>query len=174
MRVAPPSTSVAHEVKERVLKKALALVAKRQVLFKNMNLYSLEQLSKLIQEINEQNVLTVTSTDIRETEDLAIQPVDNMMSMSELKLMQLPTQYTEDIQSVSSPRDNQESKKRHLTSTKHDRLSIVDLLEEAPSRDYITCFSTGKDEEDEEGREIEAYRVMKHHEYEERAKKQAE
>lgn len=56
-----------------------------------MNLYSVGQLSNVMQEVNEQHVMTVTSTSIPEAADLNAHPADNMMSMSDIKLMQEAT-----------------------------------------------------------------------------------
>lgn len=124
------STYIASEVKESLLKKALAIIAKRQLLFKNMNVYSVDQLSKLMQEINEQAVMVAHASTIEETNDLNANPKDNMMSMSEVTLMELPGQFVEGSPSLSQYENLKESKMRHLTSTRHEKLSIMDLLED--------------------------------------------
>jgi hypothetical protein len=59
-----------------------------------MNVYSLAQQTNIIQEVNDQQFMNVSANNLRETDDFDSNPVDNMMSMCDLKL--LPTQYSED------------------------------------------------------------------------------
>lgn len=54
-----------------------------------MNVYSLGQLSNLVQEVNEQELMTVISTEIPETADFNSHPADNMMSMSDLRIQEI-------------------------------------------------------------------------------------
>lgn len=58
------------------------MIAKRQLLFNNMNLYSVDQLSKLIQEINGQAAMAAHASTIEENDDFDSNHRDNMMSMS--------------------------------------------------------------------------------------------
>lgn len=123
------------------------MIAKRQLLFNNMNVYSVDQLSKLIQEINEQAAMAARASTIEETEDFNANPKDNMMSMSEVSLAQLPQLIMEGSPSLSQHEDIKESKMRHLTSTRHEKLSILDLLEDdSAAKSYITCLSLSREE----------------------------
>jgi hypothetical protein len=58
------STNIVTEIREKLLSKINKLILKRAELFAHMNLYSVNQLSKLIEEINEQLVVTVNQTNI--------------------------------------------------------------------------------------------------------------
>lgn len=58
------STNIVNAVRERLLNKINRLIARRNVLLSNMNLYSLDHLTKLIGEINEQLVSTVSEAAI--------------------------------------------------------------------------------------------------------------
>lgn len=121
------------------------MIAKRQLLFNNMNVYSVDQLSKLIQEINEQAAMAARASTIEETEDFNANQKDNMMSMSEVSLAQLPQLIMEGSPSLSQHEDIKESKMRHLTSTRHEKLSILDLLEDdSAAKSYITCLSLSR------------------------------
>lgn len=120
-----------------------------------MNVYSVDQLSKLMQEINEQAAMAAHVSTIEETDDFNSNPKDNMMSMSEVTLMQLPLLTMEGSPSLSQHEDMKESKMRHLTSTRHEKLSIMDLLEDdSAAKSYITCLSLSREEKEEESREI--------------------
>lgn len=123
------------------------MIAKRQLLFKNMNLYSVDQLSKLIQEINGQAAIAAHPSTIPDTDDFNSNPRDNMMSMSEVGLMELPALLMEGSPSFSQHENMKESKMRHLTSTRHEKLSIMDLLEDGEAaKSYITCLSLSREE----------------------------
>lgn len=123
------------------------MIAKRQLLFSNMNVYSVDHLSKLIQEVNEQAAMAAHVSTIEETEDFNANPKDNMMSMSEVTLMQLLQPIIEGSPSLSQHEDIKESKRRHLTSTRHEKLSIMDLLEDdSAAKSYITCLSLSREE----------------------------
>ncbi len=62
MKGVASSANIAASINETLLKKALVILGRRQKLYKNMNLYSLDQLSKVIEEINEQQTLKIRST----------------------------------------------------------------------------------------------------------------
>lgn len=64
-----------------------------------MNLYSVDQLSKLIEEINEQLVITVNQTNILDVQDVSSIPTDNLMAICDSKSRLQPTQVTEENQS---------------------------------------------------------------------------
>ena len=59
MSVSLLSTSVVADIREKLLLKINRLIAKRATLFANMNRYSYDQLSKLIEETNQQLFMTV-------------------------------------------------------------------------------------------------------------------
>lgn len=50
-----------------------------------MNMYSLIRLSHMIEEINEQLVITVSNSSIQDIEDLISIPTDNFMSVADGK-----------------------------------------------------------------------------------------
>lgn len=59
-----------------------------------MNIYALGQQTNIMQEVNSQQFMNVSPCHIPETDDFDSNPIDNMMSMCDAKLM--PTQYSED------------------------------------------------------------------------------
>lgn len=89
------STNIVTDIRDKLLHKINKLIAKRAALFANMNLYSVDQLSKLIEEINEQLVITVNRTNIIDVQDVSTIPTDNLMAICDSKSLLQPTQITE-------------------------------------------------------------------------------
>ena len=90
------STSIVADIREKLLLKINRLIAKRTTLFANMNKYSYDQLSKLIEETNQQLFMTVKQADILEVGEISSIPTDNLMAICDSKaLMQQNTQVTE-------------------------------------------------------------------------------
>ena len=78
------------------------MIAKRAALFANMNLYSVDQLSKLIEEINKQLVVTATQCKIDDVEDMSSIPTDNLMAICDSKMILKATQNNDGNKSANS------------------------------------------------------------------------
>lgn len=95
------SANIVESIKDKLLNKINKLIAKRALLFSNMNLYSLTQLTKLIAEVNQQLALTVSQAKIMEVEDIPEIPTDNLMAICDSKTLLEPT-VIEDAKSTTS------------------------------------------------------------------------
>jgi hypothetical protein len=170
------STSVVADFREKLLRKINRLIAKRAALFANMNHYSLDQLSKLIEETNQQLFATVSQATILQVTEIATIPTDNLMAMCDSKaLLQEPTQITDDNRSATSSKLNDSHRKRRfsvLTKTEKSEVEHSKGISYYQSHGNFVPLRNGEDEQ--ETREIEAYREMKKKEFEERAKKLAQ
>lgn len=96
------STNIVCDIREKLLTKINKLIAKRAALFANMNLYSVDQLSKLLEEINKQLVITATQAKINDVEDITSIPTDNLMAICDSKMLSQPKQISDDNQSATS------------------------------------------------------------------------
>lgn len=111
------STSIVSEIREKLLVKINRLIAKRATLFANMNKYSFDQLSKLMEETNQQLFMTVKQANILEVEEINSIPTDNLMAMCDSKaLMQETTQVTEDRSITSKFNDSHRRRRFSLIS----------------------------------------------------------
>ena len=127
------STNIVTDIREKLLHKINRLIAKRAALFANMNLYSVDQLSKLIEEINEQLVITVNQTNILDVQEVTSIPTDNLMAICDSKSLLQPTQTNEDQQSEASSRVAESYRRR--------RLSLVSRAERSDSIDPSKALS---------------------------------
>ena len=101
------------DIREKLLLKINRLIAKRATLFANMNRYSYDQLSKLIEETNQQLFMTVKQANILQVEETQSIPTDNLMAMCDSKaLMQETAPVTEEDKSVASKINDSHRRRR--------------------------------------------------------------
>lgn len=78
-----------------------------------MNKYSFDQLSKLMEETNQQLFMTVKQANILEVQEINSIPTDNLMAMCDSKaLMQETTQVTEEDKSIASKYNDSHRRRR--------------------------------------------------------------
>jgi hypothetical protein len=109
------SSNIVCDIRERLLGKINRLIAKRAALFANMNLYSVDQISKLIEEVNKQLVITVTEARILDVQDVSSIPTDNLMAICDSKSLLQPTLVTDDNNSLASSKVADGYRKRRLS-----------------------------------------------------------
>ena len=151
------SSNIIEDVQNELLNKIQILVKRRAQLFKNMNLYSLNQLTKLIEEINRQLQITVKETNILSIQDVGTVTSDNFMSICDSKITKDQT-IVEEHKSVSS-KISDSYKRRRLSIIARSERSEMDpskAISFYQNRTMFIPIKNGSGEED--SREIEAYR----------------
>lgn len=152
------------DIREKLLLKINRLIAKRATLFANMNKYSYDQLSKLIEETNQQLFMTVKQADILEVAEITSVPTDNLMAICDSKpLMQQNTQVTEEDKSVASKINDSHRRRRFSVISRTERSENDRPLSLYQNKSGFVPLHNG--DQENESREIEAYREMKKKEF---------